>query len=318
MAIATPAAPAPRLAAFRWQRLADAPAARTEVAAAALGDGRILVAGGFGPGGTVDTVELYDPATDSWTEGPPLPVEVNHAMAAAAGGDVYVFGGFTAAGPPTDQAHVFRYGAWEALPSMPEPRGAGGAAAAGADAGGERIYVVGGISGSGHATTTLVFDPATEAWSTAPGLDRPRDHLGVAGDGSSVYAVGGRTGAGNLADVEMFDVSDGSWRRVPDMPTARGGLGAGATSSGLVIAAGGEIPGTFEEVEALFRRPSGRFHWVRLPPLPTSRHGLGVVAIGNQVYALHGGPEEGLSFSGLAERIRHTPPGTLRCAGFAT
>ena len=31
---------------FLWERLADAPSARTEVAAAALGDGRILVAGG--------------------------------------------------------------------------------------------------------------------------------------------------------------------------------------------------------------------------------------------------------------------------------
>jgi non-specific serine/threonine protein kinase len=302
---------------FRWERLADAPSARTEVAAAALGDGRILVAGGFeAPDDTVDTVELYDPTTDSWTTGPPLPVPVNHAMAATSRGEAYVFGGFTSAGPASDQAYVFRSGGWESLPDMPEPRGAGGAAAAGAAAGGERIFVVGGIGPSGHATSTMVFDPAAWTWSTAPGLSVPRDHLGVAGDGGRVYAVGGRTGAGNLATAEVFDVAEESWQRVPDMPTPRGGLAA-AASSGLVLAAGGEVPGTFAEVEAL-HRSGDRFRWMSLPDMPTPRHGLGVVGIGSDIYTLLGGPDPGLAFSGVVERIRVSPPSTLRCGPFAT
>ena len=220
--------------AFRWERLAEASSARTEVAAAALGDGRILVAGGYAaPDDTVDTVEIYDPAGDSWTTGPPLPIAVNHAMAASSGGEAYVFGGFTEAGPSTDQAFVFRNGSWLALPPMPEARGAGGAATAGgATSVGERIYVVGGIGPSGHATTTMVFDPTSQTWSTTAGLERPRDHLGVAGDGTSVYAVGGRTGQGNLAVAEVFDVASAAWRRVDDMPTARGGLGAAAPARG--------------------------------------------------------------------------------------
>ena len=87
----------------------------------------------------------------------------------------------------------------------------------------------------------------------------------------------------------------------------------------MVIAPGGEVPGTFEEVEALFRVGStDRYRWMTLPDLPTPRHGLGVVSIGDAVYTLHGGPDAGLAFSGVVERIRIKPPGRLRCGSFAT
>ncbi|MGH2678498.1 MAG: Kelch repeat-containing protein, partial [Actinomycetota bacterium] len=82
-----------------WTSLAAVPTERTEVAAALL-EGRIYVAGGFAaPNRTVDTVEVYDIAADGWTAGPPLPLPVNHAMAATTGSEAFVFGGFTAEGP---------------------------------------------------------------------------------------------------------------------------------------------------------------------------------------------------------------------------
>jgi hypothetical protein len=137
-----------------WRRLADAPSERTEVAAA-LADGRIVVAGGFAePDRTVDTVEIYDIEAGTWSTGPPLPQAVNHAMAGTADGEVYVFGGYTAEGPPSDRAFVLRDDRWEEIAAMPEPRAAGGAAAAG-----DHIHVVGGIGPEGVATTTMVFEP---------------------------------------------------------------------------------------------------------------------------------------------------------------
>ena len=289
---------------FLWERLADADLARTEVAAAATGDGRIVVAGGFDPGGTTSEVEIYDPRSDSWAPGPPLPVPVNHAMAASSGGEVFVFGGYTSSGEPSNQALVLRNGSWEALPPMPEPRAAGGAAAAGAGLGAERIYVVGGIGASGLATTTLVLDPDSETWGFAPGLAHPREHLGVAGSDVSVYAIGGRTVAeGNLATAEELYIPEGGWRPMNDLPTARSGLGAASTANGFVLAVGGEGARIFDEVEAWWRFGTGG-HWMRLPPMPSGRHGLGVVAVGNIVYALHGGPQPGLAFSARAEATR--------------
>jgi hypothetical protein len=78
-------------------------------------------------------------------------------------------------------------------------------------------------------------------------------------------------------------------------------MAAAATSNGFVVALGGEEEdGTFEEAEAFDVQTE---RWIALPPLPTPRHGLGVVADGTTVYAIAGGPQPGLHFSGALEAI---------------
>lgn len=69
-----------------WVELAPVPTPRTEVAAVSDGD-LIHVIGGFdGGGATVSTVEVYDMGEDGWTDGPPLPIALNHAAAASLDG----------------------------------------------------------------------------------------------------------------------------------------------------------------------------------------------------------------------------------------
>lgn len=276
------------------------------------GDGLVVLVGGFGSESqTLATVEIYDPSQDRWVSGPSLPTPVNHAMGAAVGGTVYVMGGYTSSGAPSDQTFALRGNEWDPLAPMPEARGAGGAAAAAG-----KIYVAGGVGPSGLAASTLVLDPGTGTWSTAPGLLTPREHLGVASFGDRVYVVGGRTGSGNLADAEVFDPVTGTWQRLPDMPTPRGGLAAAAAANGFIVAPGGEdlTPGgtTFAEAEAF---DVGRERWISLPPMPSPRHGLGVVAIGEAIYTLAGGPQPGLSHSGTVEAIDLADLESLSCAG---
>ena len=291
-----PGEPAPRVTGLEWESLAPMPTPRTEVAAAAAA-GRIVVVGGFAPGATVATVEIYDVAADAWSPGPDLPVAVNHAMATTFDDQVYVFGGTDEQGEISDAAFVLRDGAWQLLPPMPEPRTAGGAAVAG-----DLIHVVGGIGPEGIAEETLVFDPKAGRWSVTEGLGRPREHLGVAAVDDRVYAVGGRAGTlTGFGDGEVLDPESGSWAPLPDLPTPRGGMAAAATSNGFVVAAGGEEEGgTFDDVEA-FDVDAER--WVMLPPMPTARHGVGVVAVETTVFVIAGGVDPGLSFSDAVEAI---------------
>jgi N-acetylneuraminic acid mutarotase len=279
-----------------WETLSSAPNQRTEVAAAAAG-GKIYLAGGFvPPGRTVPIVEVYDVAADSYARGPDLPLAVNHAMAAAWEGVVYVLGGYadaTGLASPTDRAFALTAGAWEELPAMPEVRAAGGAAAIDG-----KIYVAGGVGPDGLADRTLVFDIAGRRWSTEDGVPTPREHLGVATDGSRLFVVGGRPP--NTDVLEAFDPATGKWERLAGMPTARGGLAAAGTANGLIVAAGGEADETFPEVEAY---DVDEDRWLRLPDLPTPRHGLGVVAVGNTVYVVAGGPQPGFAFSGANEAL---------------
>jgi non-specific serine/threonine protein kinase len=291
-------APLPSVAvAGGWQRLAPALSQRTEVAAAAA-DGHIVVVGGYrSDGATVSTVEVFDIPSGHWARGPDLPVPVNHAMAAAVDGRVYVFGGYLSTNRPTDVAFTLDGVHWRRIAPLPQPRAAAAAAVAGG-----AVYVAGGVGPTGLAADMLVYDPAGDRWSTAPGPPTRREHLGGAGFAGLVYTVGGRT-AGvdtNLAAFEVYDPRTSAWTRLPDLPTPRGGLAATATCSGLLVAAGGEAAATFAAVEA-FEIQGGT--WKALPVLPTPRHGLGVVSVANKVFTLSGGPKPGLHVADSAEAI---------------
>lgn len=305
----SPASPpplSPSGEAAEWRALAPARTERTEVAATAAGT-RIYVAGGYeADGGTVATVEVFETRTGRWTDGPDLPVAVNHAMAATVGGAVHVFGGYLSDGNVSDA--VFRLdGAgngdgtgdgWRRVARLPEGRAAGTAVVVG-----ERVYVAGGVGPNRElAQRMLVYDAETDSWATADGPPTPREHLGGAAFGGKVYTVGGRTAfPGTLAAFEAYDPRTDEWTKLPALPTPRGGLAATATCSGFVVAVGGEAEsGTFAEAEVFNVRTRS---WHALPALPTPRHGLGVVAVGTVVHTLSGGPEPGLHVANDTEAI---------------
>lgn len=295
----SPATTTPPDGGLAWERLEALPTRRTEVTAASDGR-RIAVIGGLaatpeGSSGTVASLDVLELASGTWSDGPDLPIAVNHAMATGAGGDIYVLGGYEGPGlsGPTDRVFRLADDGWREVAAMPEPRAAADAAAVDGS-----IYVAGGVGPEGLAETMFVLDPEAGQWSTLPGPPTPREHLGVAAAGGRVYVVGGRTGGigSNLAATEVYDPAEESWEQLADMPTARGGIRAAGTANGLVVAPGGEQQsGTYPEVEA-FDVEAGR--WITLPDLPTPRHGLGVVAVDTTVYAIAGGPEPGATFSG--------------------
>ena len=189
----TAEAPPPSSGAGSWRALAPAPTTRTEVVAAASGD-RVYVVGGLRTGGaSLATVEVFDTAAGAWTTGPDLPVAVDHAMATTVDDVVHVFGGYLDNGTPSDRAFRLDGEAWRELAALPEGRAAGTAVAHGT-----AVYVAGGIGPDGLARAMLVYDAATDRWSTAPGPPTPREHLGGAGFAGLVYTVGGRV-AGSAA-----------------------------------------------------------------------------------------------------------------------
>ena len=258
--------------------------------------GEIAVVGGFnGDGSSSSRVDLYSPALGVWHRGPDLPVALNHAAVAAAGGRLYVVGGY-AGGLVGNlrRAFVLDGGRWRELPRPPFARAAAGAAVVRG-----KLFVVGGRGPAGLAKAMLVLDLSTRRWSLAPG-PTPREHLAVTSAGGLVYALGGRM-AGydtNLRAFESYTPADGVWHRLPALPAARGGTGAAAAAS-MIVSVGGEEPAG--SIASVYGYDLARGVWHRLPDLPTPRHGLGVAAVGKRVYVIGGGPEPGLTVSGANE-----------------
>lgn len=278
--------PAPPL---RWRTLAPMKDARTE-AAFALSGLEVYAIGGFVHSLTNSpTVEIYNVPTNTWRDGPPLPVAVNHAMATGTlkNGEVYVAGGYGAVvWGAVNTAFVLRDGRWLPIKPMPETRAAGAMYFHNG-----RVHVVGGFTQQGTlATTTLVYDPTADAWQTRPGVRTPREHLTVAAgpySGSEVYAIGGRNGdpRTNMTTVERL-AGPTAWLKGPSLLQPRSGHVSARTAGGLVVSAGGEYAGgVIDSVEAY--SVYGRRH-VRLPRLTPGRTGFGGVAVGDRFYVFSG------------------------------
>jgi N-acetylneuraminic acid mutarotase len=281
----------------QWEERAPLPLARTEVAGAAFGNEVAIVGGYTSEGAHSARVDAYSPARDHWRRLPDLPVTVHHAMAVGNGRQLYVLGGYGEDGRPRRTAFVFDDRRWRALPLLPFPRAAAGAAVVR-----ERIVVVGGVvrvTGRRLARSALSFDLRSRRWSLIPG-PTPREHLGVAALGGAVYAVAGRLSGldTNLATFESWRPGATRWTSLPPVPKTRGGTGA-VGLAGRVVSVGGEEPGgTIEEVYAY--RAAAR-SWEPLPDLPTPRHGLGAAALGGRVFVIGGGPQPGLTVSAANE-----------------
>ena len=202
-----------------WEAAPAALRHLTEVAATAH-RGRIWVAGGLTrDNAATDAVQVYDPATETWSEGPTLPAAVHHSALVSDGSALHLVGGFGGdAFAPVAQVWTLpdEAGPWTAGVALPQPRGAGGAAWDGG-----RIVYAGGVGPDGVSGAVLALTDGT--WRQISRLAEPREHTAATSDGAGVvYVLGGRRGGltGNLATADL--VAGNEVRDLGELPTARG------------------------------------------------------------------------------------------------
>ena len=140
-----------------WRRLPTAlPTPREHLTAVALA-GRLHVIGGRWSGqGNLATLEIYEPATNSWSRGPDMPMARGGLTAAVLDGLIHVTGGEDLDSGETFAAHeVFdpATGGWTNAPPLPTSRHG----LASGEIGG-RWYVVGGGEHAGAMTFISLSD----------------------------------------------------------------------------------------------------------------------------------------------------------------
>lgn len=184
-----------------WAPAASMGSPRFEHTSTPLADGRVLIAGGLGPGGDglrpLQSVEVYDPAANAFVRSTDLNEgRTNHAAAVLADGSVLVVGGAggTSGDVSLSSAEVFdpRQGSWTAVSRLAESR-TGQTATALADGG---VLVAGGESVSRGTRRSLssaeVFDPSARTWRSAGSMSCPRsEHEAVRLVDGSVLVIAG-------------------------------------------------------------------------------------------------------------------------------
>jgi len=281
--------------------------ANSEMAVGELA-GKIYVLGGYpSTRQTKNTVQLYDPVEDRWELTTPMPIALNHNMAASVGGKLYMIGGqLTDAGAGNFSDRVFEYDPntrqWTERARMPTARG--GAVAVVVDG---KIYVAGGRPPRG--ADFAVYEPATDTWRTLPDMPTQRNHLAGAAVNGKVYIIGGRFEGGaqspQSAAVEVYDPATNSWSGRAPMPKPRGGLN-GIAAHGCIHAFGGEGNAS---------GPLGMYAdhdvynpitntWTSLAPMPVPIHGVtGLAFINGLIYLPGGGTALGGNSGSLIHQV---------------
>ncbi|MFC7707759.1 S8 family serine peptidase [Micromonospora lupini] len=213
-----------------WAALPDLPTPRAKPVAAAVG-GKLYVLGGWGADNdTVASVDVFDPATGSWSTvaGATNPFPAAAAGGAVTGGKVYLVGGCLDSDcTDSDRLVVFdpATGAFHTGAAYPHPvswlscGGIGGA-----------VYCAGGTGGTEH-TDAYRYDPAADAWHPLPNL--PLDLWGsqYTATGDLLVLAGGVTAASTTVTNRTiaYDPVAGSWR---DLPNVQFGRYRGAAACG--------------------------------------------------------------------------------------
>lgn len=214
-----------------WQATSPMNRLRRDHRAMLLANGKVLVVGGldiaFAGNTWLNTAEIYDPGTDSWTyTSPPIPltgfgyapiVRLNDGRIYSASGQIY--------DPSTD---TWTQTAAPAVPSLQTT------SATLLNDG--RILIVWRFNPTG----CWIYDPATDSLTTAAqrnGSD-VADNLVLLADGR-VMAIGDLNGTSG----EIYNPQIDSWQLVP-MPSPRSGAIAVLLNDGWVLMVGGGSPGS--------------------------------------------------------------------------
>lgn len=274
------------------------PLERAENAFVMAGNKMYLI-GGRG----VKPVEIYDPATNSWSKGSLPPVEMHHFQAAEYKGLIYVMGAFTGNWPwETPLTHIYIYDPlqdlWILGPEIPVSRRRG---SAGVTVYNDKIYMVGGIV-NGHSSGWVAwfdeYDPLTNSWKELPEAPRSRDHIQIAVvDNKLVVAAGRRSGwegkglEATTAETDLYDFASGKWSTLPspagDIPTQRGGGTVVVIGNELWLMGGeskSQVP-AHSEIESLNVNTGT---WKNIGMFKTGRHATQVIRFDTRLYVAAG------------------------------
>jgi hypothetical protein len=217
--------------------------ARSVHTATLLPTGKILVAGGMSRGGgSLNTTELFDPATDASTAGPPMRVARNgHTATRLRDGRVIIAGGFNGGYERSIEVFDPRTGRLTAAGEMREGRS--GHTASLLPNG--HILFVGGVGrGWTFLRSAEIYDPATGRSEAVGSMATPREsHTATTLADGRILVTGGHNGRREAMEVfasaEIFDARSGKFSGAGSLVIPRHKHDAILLNDGRVLIVGG-------------------------------------------------------------------------------
>jgi hypothetical protein len=206
---------------------------------ARLPDGQILLVGGYDGTDDLNTAEIFDPKTNTFSaSGLGTMAEGRYAPVAAAlpGGRILVAGGYDGTSDSTS-AEVFdpNTRSFSSVGSMAVPREEAGVAPL-PDG---RVLVVGGYSDTDAVNSTEIFNPSTNTFSPGPSLPLATYAPATAVITGGRILVAGGFDSSEIAEAFVFNPSSSVFSAVQPLPAPTYAAGGASLPGGRALVVGG-------------------------------------------------------------------------------
>ncbi len=244
----------------------------------------------FAIGGTKSTnqasrmVEIYDPATNTWSEGANKPTAATDISGVALNNKIYIPGGCTNEGrralamleiytPKTDQ--------WTQGAALPQARCGYGLVVLL-----DKVYLLGGWDGQSYQDTIFVYSTTTNKWDILKSrLPESKGYMGAAVVDRLIYVVGGYDGVQEFDQTDVFNPDTGQWFKKAPLQEKRGGLGL-VNVAGQLYAVGG---GWTRPVTVSEKYDPANNTWSTFEaPFATQWRNAGLALVDTKIYAIGG------------------------------
>ncbi|MEZ4775076.1 MAG: kelch repeat-containing protein [Bacteroidia bacterium] len=265
-------------------------------------DGKFFLLGGR----NILRMDIYNPATQTWTTGANLPQEIHHFQPVNYHGEIYILGALTGPYPgekPIADIYIYnpQTNQWRIGGKIPPNRLRG---AAGVTVYQDKIYIVAGIQNGhidGHVNWVDEFDPKTGKWRKLPDAPHTRDHFQVVVVDGKMYTAGGRNSSQKtgqsfeltIGAMDIFDFATEKWTTATtQIPTQRAGSSSLSINGKLVVLCGesGSQEAGHREVEVYDPRTET---WSKWPEMNQGRHGTGAIYYQGTIYVAAGSGNRG-------------------------
>lgn len=267
-------------------------------------EGMFYLLGGRG----IKPVSIFNPTTNTWSEGLEPPIEIHHFQGVSYKGKIYVIGAMTGKYPfekPLEKIMVYdpELNTWQEGAEIPEERRRG---AAGIVVKGDHAIVISGIvdgHNSNHVPWVDAYNFKTGEWSILADAPRARDHFAAALKGGTIYCAGGRNSSYatgqtfelTVAEVDVYDIKSDSWSSLPkknNIPVMRAGASSVILGNHLIL-----IGGESKDQEAAHNNVDAynlkSKRWSVLDSLERGRHGTQAIVFKNRIYIAAGSGNRG-------------------------
>ena len=218
-----------------WTTGANMPTARSAMAVAAV-NSKLYVVGGHivdqnNNGIATNTLEIYDPATNTWTTGANMPTARSSASTGVINDKLYVIGGGNGNNNPLSTLEIYdpATNTWTTGTNSQTTHSYSVAGVINS-----KLYVVGGSLDFSTPNKMLeIYDPTTNKWTTGTSIPEDAAMGGVIN--GKLYVMGGCCDWNKL---QIYDPATNTWTTGTNMPTKRAFAATGVINNKLYVAGG--------------------------------------------------------------------------------